>query len=359
VPRSEPGRFDDLLSTEDVERLVTSGALRYPAFRLVKEGGQIPLKEYTRDVSWRPDPFTRTAEPARVAEAFADGATIVLQALHHNWLPLARFCRRLEVELGHAVQANSYYTPRRSRGFAVHHDTHDVFVLQVSGEKAWRVYEPLWELPLKHHRYTRSLGEHGDLVLELTLSAGDTLYLPRGWLHEALTSDSDSLHVTVGVNVYTWIDAFKAALEECEAEVGFRRSVRDDGEAEGDLLGLLAERLRPEDVVRRRRRKFVDSRRAVLDGQLSQVHGLEELRVDDEVERRPTVIADLEGTRLSFEGRHLSFPQHAREPLEAIVAAEGPFRPAELPGTLDDEGRLALVRRLIREGFLRRIVAGA
>ena len=41
VPRSEAGRFDDLLSVADVERLVSSGGLRYPAFRLVKEGGQI------------------------------------------------------------------------------------------------------------------------------------------------------------------------------------------------------------------------------------------------------------------------------------------------------------------------------
>jgi ribosomal protein L16 Arg81 hydroxylase len=30
-------------------------------------------------------------------------------------------------------------------------------------------------------------------VLELTLRAGDTLYLPRGWLHDALTSETDSL----------------------------------------------------------------------------------------------------------------------------------------------------------------------
>ena len=47
------------------------------------------------------------------------------------------------------------------------------------------------------------------------------------------------------------------------------------------------------------------------------------------------------------------------EELEVIVAAEGPSPPAELPGELDDEGRLVLVRRLIREGFLRRSAAGA
>ena len=71
------------------------------------------------------------------------------------------------------------------------------------------------------------------------------------------------------------------------------------------------------------------------------------------------MIADLDGTTLSFEGKHLEFPDHAREELEAVVESEWPFTAAELPGELDDEGRLVLVRRLIREGFLRRSAADA
>jgi JmjC domain len=283
----------------------------------------------------------------------------VLQGLHLNWMPLARFCRALEAELGHPAQANAYYTPRRSQGFAVHHDTHDVFVLQVAGEKHWRVYDPLLELPLKRQRYSKSLGEHGPPVLELTLHAGDTLYLPRGWLHDALTSETDSLHVTVGVNLHTWVDALRAALEESEQDVEFRRSVDEDAAPEDDLLERLAERLGPDEVARRARARFVDSRRPILDGQIEEVRTLDSLGVETPLERRATVIADLEGTTLSFEGKRVAFPKHAREQLEAIFAADEPFTAAELPGGLDDESRLVLVRRLIREGFLRRSAAGA
>ena len=71
------------------------------------------------------------------------------------------------------------------------------------------------------------------------------------------------------------------------------------------------------------------------------------------------MIADLDGTTLSFEGKHVTLPEHAREELEAVFAADGPFTPAGLPGGLDEESRLVLVRRLIREGFLRRSAAGA
>ena len=35
------------------------------------------------------------------------------------------------------MQINAYITPPENQGFAAHYDTHDVFVLQVSGSKRW------------------------------------------------------------------------------------------------------------------------------------------------------------------------------------------------------------------------------
>jgi hypothetical protein len=196
-------------------------------------------------------------------------------------------------------------------------------------------------------------------VLELTLRAGDTLYLPRGWLHDALTSDTDSLHITVGVNVHTWIDAFRAALEDCQDDVEFRRSVPEDGEPAVDLVERLTRRLEPHDVRRRARTRFVESRRPVLEGYFEEVREIRSVALDTPLERRPTVIADLDGTTLSFEGKQVAFPERVHEALVDVFEATGPFTAADLPGGLDDEGRLVLVRRLIREGFLRRSAAGA
>jgi hypothetical protein len=334
---------------------VCSTSIRYPAFRLVREGGQLAVGGYTSDVSWRP-PFTATADVPRVLAEWEAGATIVLQALHVNWHPLAVFCRLLEEALGHGVQANAYYTPRGSQGFGVHHDTHDVLVLQVAGAKRWRVYDPLLELPLKHQRYSRDLGERGPPTDELELRAGDTLYLPRGWLHEAETSATDSLHLTIGITAYTWLDAAKDALAECEDELAFRRGV--DGSGEGaELAELLAERLRPEAIAHRRRCRFLDSRRPIREDGLAQLRALEDLGAESLLERRETVIADLEerddGVALVFEGKSIFFPAHAAPEVEACFESESSIRLADLPGGLDLEGRLVLARRLVREGFLR------
>ena len=309
-------------------------------------------------MAWQPVPFSGTARVERVAAEFERGATIVLQALHVDHPPLARFCRDLERVLGHPAQANAYNTPRSAQGFELHHDTHDVFCVQVAGEKRWLVYPPVLELPLRDQKYTKELGEPGEPVLDVTLRAGDTLYLPRGWLHQAMTSDSHSLHLTVGVSTYTWLEALKAALEETAREdVELRRGVSMNGTRPDRLLELVAERLSPESVAERMRRTFVRNRRPVRDDLFDQLRALEELDLETLLARNELVIAELvvdeESATLSFEGRDLRFPARVAAELEFLLAAESPFRLPDLPGRLDDEGRLVLAGRLVREGFLR------
>ena len=227
----------------------------------------------------------------------------------------------------------------------------------MAGEKRWLLYDPVLELPLKHQRWSAELGDPGEPTEELVLRAGDTLYLPRGWPHQAETSDTDSLHLTVGIDAYTWLDAVRAALADCEDELPFRRGIDGGTDAPGELLELLRARLVAADVERRRRRRFLERRRPIREDGLSQLRALARLDVETPVERRPTVIADVEedadALTLVFEGKELRLPQHARAELLALVDAEEPLTAAELPGELDDAGRLVLVRRLVREGFLR------
>jgi ribosomal protein L16 Arg81 hydroxylase len=358
VARDDRERFRHILAPADVEQLVCEARIRAPGFRLVKEGAQLPLAGYTEDIVWRPGSFSGTPLVERVAEELTRGATLVLQALHLQWPAAALYCRALEASLGCPVQANAYLTPATSRGFAVHHDTHDVFVLQVSGRKSWRVYEPVLELPLKQQRWSPALGDPGPPVAEFTLEAGHTLYLPRGWPHEATTSEDESLHLTIGLHPTTRMDALRMALDSCADDPEFRRSLPADGTLPEDLLQRLAARLEPSEVARRARRRFVAGRRPVLHDQLSQVRDLEGLTAADGVERRPTVIAELEeeddAIVLVFEGKEIRLPPKAGPAVRAISRTARPFRAADLPGPLDEAGRLVLVRRLVREGFLRR-----
>ena len=106
VRRREPGRFDDLLSREGAERLLSSTALRFPAFRLVRAGDQIDPRSYTKDLGWSPEPFTGTIDVASTDDrmsALRDIASrLQTRGVQLSLLGPAE-ARAEEPELGHSV----------------------------------------------------------------------------------------------------------------------------------------------------------------------------------------------------------------------------------------------------------------
>ena len=114
-----------------------------------------------------------------------EGATIVLQGLQRYWTPVSDLVAALELELGHPCQANAYLTPPGAQGFAVHSDSHDVFVVQTHGTKLWEIHGD---------------GGPGELLLE----PGVVAYLPTGTPHAARAQEAVSLHLTIGINQLTW-----------------------------------------------------------------------------------------------------------------------------------------------------------
>jgi hypothetical protein len=191
--------FTDLLSIASVDEAIAAGGLRRPAVRLARDGEILPPSSFTRRARTGSVWIDDLVDPGRTLAAFADGATIVLNSLHRWWPPLGRFCRELEDELGHPVQANAYLTPAGASGFAPHHDTHDVLVLQVEGTKRWTVREPLVASPLERHRSDHEAAGAQPVLFDDELRPGDCLYLPRGFVHSAAAQEAASLHLTIGV----------------------------------------------------------------------------------------------------------------------------------------------------------------
>jgi hypothetical protein len=109
------------------------------------------------------------------------------------------------------------------------------------------------------------------------------------------------------------------------------------------------------------RRRFVRTRRPILADALSQLRALERLDASTRVQRRETVLFEVVAAPgrigLLFEGRRVDFPDAVAAEVEYVAGEEGTFTAADLPGDLDAAGRLVLVHRLVREGFLR--ISGA
>lgn len=370
--RGDPEVFAGLLELGDVDRLVTETLLRMPGFRLVKDGKPLDPATYTHTIRIGGTRLERTARPDRVVDAFADGATIVLQALHRQAGPVARLCRDLELALTHPVQANAYVTPPTARGFAVHHDTHDVFVLQTQGHKAWRVYRPAVELAGPDQPWSDSLGDPGEPILQVELGPGDALYIPRGSPHDAEARREVSIHVTVGIAAHTWLDLWSHVMRAASGHRTFRDALPPGYAADpGPVLEELGVRRKElqdwledaasEDAVREFARRFWSSRRPVLGGQLEQLGLVDGIDSMTRVRRRRGAVFVVEvrdGLATALLGlRELRMPAFCEPALRFAADRSGPFTARDLPG-LEAGSAVVLVRRLVREGVLEVTGAG-
>ncbi|MBI3438034.1 MAG: hypothetical protein HY054_05180, partial [Proteobacteria bacterium] len=182
VQPNEPERFKGLMSIDAVDCLVTSVDLKE---------GQLDLAQASSERRLQRSDYVDAAgyvDRGAVADFHRGGATIVLQQAHQLEPSLGRFCRGLEYVFSCHVQTNLYLTPPRSQGFPTHYDNHCVFVLQMEGEKAWRLYNTPVDAPFRGEGFQRGVHEAGPIEQEFVLKAGDCLYVPRGMMHDAITS---------------------------------------------------------------------------------------------------------------------------------------------------------------------------
>ncbi len=199
--------FGDLLDAAAVDELVSQRGLRTPFLRVARDGSTLADSTFTAPGGVGASIGDQVSDD-QLVRLFADGATMVLQALHRVWPPVMEFSRQLASDLGHPVQANAYVTPPQNQGFSNHYDVHDVFVLQISGEKRWVIHPPVHPSPLRHQPWTdrRSSVERRaaeEPLIDTVLRPGDALYLPRGFLHAATALGGVSTHLTLGVHTWT------------------------------------------------------------------------------------------------------------------------------------------------------------
>ncbi len=359
VNRNQPDYFSPLLTLDEIDRVITTLDRRYP---------DICLKNASRDVSGSEYTVGDSLDVAKVYRLFAEGSTITLAFLHTVLPKFAFFCRGLEKEFSFPCQANVYLTPASAQGAKPHYDTHDVFVLQVTGSKKWTIYGTPVELPLPAQDFDSAVHERGNPTLEFELQAGDVAYIPRGVVHDARSTDAVSLHITVGVLRYTWTDllvelvasaglndpAFRKALPPGFAEPEFDRGPAR--EMLQSLLRRLPEKANFDAVLDRFAGEFLSACPPLLRGQMAQLAALDQLTVESLVGARPGVISRLgitgaQSVSVDCYGRRITFPSYAGEAVRFALGSSR-FVVRDLPGGLDDPGKVVLVRRLIQEGLV-------
>lgn len=359
VRRNRPDYFGELLSLDDVDRLLTTVRSTREEVTVVNAAERIKASDYAYG-----DDRIKVDQLFRLHEA---GGTIILNHLHRRHPPLASLCAALELEFSAPFQTNVYLTPARAQGFHPHFDTHDVLVLQLAGSKRWQLYGTPIELALKAHGEHARQDNPGPVSEEFELRAGDTLYLPRGLVHEAISTDETSLHVTTGILSWTWFDFLLEAVEKLASSDRHVRAALPPAFARPDcdrsafsktfaeLASRLATEVDAEEIRKGFAERFIDRRPPLLRHQLRALTQIGDIGLDSVVGRRPflafLIEEDEESLILRFHRNEIAVPLHAGPAMRHALTTER-FRVRDLPGDLDDAGKLVLVRRLIREGLL-------
>ncbi len=361
VARNDPDYYGDLLSFADIDRVVTTMGLSVPEITVTRSAGDITAADYAYESGF--------VDPVRVNQLFDDGATVILSGLHERLPNLARFSRALESVFSSRVQTNIYMTQAQSQGFRAHYDDHDVIVLQIAGTKEWRFYDTPIELPLTSQAYDPGQVQVGEETDRFLLQPGDMLYVPRGLAHDAVATGEPSLHITTGLMCRTWADvlveavnimahrdpSLRHALPPGYANPGYDFSAHQA--AFEAMLGRIAEGAPLGKLMESFKQDFLTGRVPRVEGQMAELVKLKTLGIDSQVGARPHLIHDLihleeEATvRLVCHGAEIELPDFAKDALDFAVTTRA-FRVGDLPGELDDAGKLVLVRRLVREGLM-------
>jgi len=354
VHHDDPQRFRALLSIAAVDRKVAEQDLREGMLAMVDATRPVDISDFVAS--------SGAIDRVAVARLYRRGATIILNQVHQSDIALAAFCRSVERVFSCHVQTNIYLTPPGSQGFHTHYDNHDVFVLQVEGEKTWRLYDRPVEAPYRGERFEPGRHPVGEPSHSFVLKAGDCAYLPRGLMHDASTSgDAASLHITCGLLTRTWADLVLEVISEvCVDDPAFRRSLppgfanRDfDRTAAQDhfraLVADLPARARIDGALDLLTEQFIRSREPDVLGAIEGGSRPPGRRY----RARPSLwrLLDEEGgLRLIAPGGDLTFSRAPRAVIERALSGD-PFKPEDLGDDQADE----LIRRLTVAGLIERI----
>jgi hypothetical protein len=199
--------------------------LDFPRLRLAKDGKSLPFSSCIRRVqAGRRGTTIPRLLPDELTRHLREGATLVLDAVDELQPSIEEIASSLEHLFRERVQVNLYAGFQTSRGFDLHWDDHDVFVLQVAGRKRWSVYGMTRPYPLAPDVEPAERPSGEPLWVE-TLEAGDLLYIPRGWWHVAEPLAEPTLHLTVGVHNRTGHDLLRWLAEKMRASEDYRRDL--------------------------------------------------------------------------------------------------------------------------------------
>jgi ribosomal protein L16 Arg81 hydroxylase len=216
TPRREGSslRFSDLMTLREFDKLVTYGNLHHPFVRIFRQEKMVLPEQFCTRRQTGSSVERDLADLNLIYDAYLNGNTIVLQSVERISPQLSSFCREIEERLDCSLQADVVLSPPNTFGPLTQYDSCSTFVLQAEGTSQWEIHN---RLPEPQDNTVPATVENGDrrsgVIDTITLTPGDSLYVPRSFLYRERILRSHSLHLFIRATVIRWIDLFRLLCE--------------------------------------------------------------------------------------------------------------------------------------------------
>jgi ribosomal protein L16 Arg81 hydroxylase len=197
IAASDPTRAETLFSWRDVDTLLSEHALDED-IRIMRDGVRIPRQLYTSNEG-------KQLNVRAFHDLLPQGVSIVVDSVD-RWIPqICQLCVAIEREIGIWTEVNAYLSFFKGGAFKPHFDVTDVLVVQVHGNKQWRIWNTQVPYPIEIADRAKV---NASVVpdQEVEMAPGDVLFIPRGEPHSAAVSIKHSVHLTFSLLSATGID---------------------------------------------------------------------------------------------------------------------------------------------------------
>ncbi|MEQ8332534.1 cupin domain-containing protein [Nisaea sp.] len=319
-----------------------------------------------------PISYVGTSEPWWPGEMYKDRHALIINGIQKHIAGAGRFLRGIEKFFKTSGHLNLYANPANCQGFPPHFDSHDTLILHIEGIKRWMFYGQHATNPVHTQLDSKLVPPSGDPEMELELAPGDFLYIPRGHVHAASTSDSPSKHLTLGLFPSSWRDLMDMALATSAEYLddSLRASIPLDASRETIATTLkehflaLAQRCNDDVFVEQARTRLllntIDQMQALPDHHLERFDDAGTLNEDSIIRKRDSTLC----AAFMHQGEaFIRFPTFTAtamvkgpafifDTLKFVEETEDPFRISEMAGSMNSRSKLILARRLMTEGLL-------
>ena len=236
----------------DLEQAITAGTLHDHI-----ETGCIPADEIAVIKAPHPSLNQKSfqtngrTDAVKLRKLYSQGYTIRIGNLQRVIPAMANASRAIQEETGYSNYIHAFLTPPGNQGLRHHWDQQMAVIAQLEGVKRWHLWRPPVEAPMREYNESHRVWkptyveewEAAGPDIEIDLQPGESLLLPRGWVHNPYVTATDhpSVHLTFAIRERTPLWLAEQLTAAAIHDPRFRRVVRPAEVTGPDLAAQIGE----------------------------------------------------------------------------------------------------------------------